>query len=111
LIFVSRITSVEVSSALIRKAYANEITIESEQRAAKRLQRVFKQKLIAVEITESLMVEAVQLARKFRLRGYDAVQLASALVISTPVIFVSADSDLNRAALAEGLIVENPNNH
>jgi uncharacterized protein len=28
-----------------------------------------------------------------------------------PIIFVSADNELNMAASGEGLVVENPNNH
>ncbi len=58
-------------------------------------------------------------ANKYELRGYDAVQLAASLEVEKrikltgglPLIFVSADNDLNQAALAEGLSVENPNNY
>jgi len=53
------------------------------------------------------------------LRGYDAVQLAAALEANderlanalTPLTLVSADTELNTAAQAEGLNVENPNNY
>jgi uncharacterized protein len=53
------------------------------------------------------------------LRGYDAVQLAAALTTNDerisrgllPLIFVSADTELNDAAQAEGLAIENPNNY
>ena len=56
---------------------------------------------------------------KHGLRGYDAVQLAAVLQVrdervalgATPIILVSADTELNAAAMAEGLLVENPNNH
>ena len=43
--------------------------------------------------------------RGFRpgLRGYDAVHLASALSLTEPVVFASADADLRRAAETEGL--------
>ena len=59
------------------------------------------------------------LATKHALRGYDAVQLAAALEANderiaddlAPLILVSADDDLNTAAEAEGLKVENPNNY
>lgn len=57
------------------------------------------------------------LAEKYRLRGYDAVQLAAgsqlhaaALVKGFPApVFVSADAQLNAAALAEALAVDDPN--
>ncbi|NOT59076.1 MAG: nucleic acid-binding protein, partial [Acidobacteria bacterium] len=53
------------------------------------------------------------------LRGYDAVQLAAALEENDELMsfglpaltLVSADAELNKAAQAEGLNVENPNNH
>lgn len=59
------------------------------------------------------------LAETYALRGYDAVQLATACAINAlctanslpPVKFVSADNELNAAAASEGLIVENPNNY
>lgn len=119
-IFVSRITLVEVSSALARKGHSNEITNEAEIRSQKRLRRSFGgDRLGVAELSSTLIEEAATLARKHRLRGYDAVQLASALDVSrglfpsvlAPLIFVSADEDLNRAAIAEGLSIENPNNH
>ena len=58
-------------------------------------------------------------ARKHGLRAYDAVQLGAALdtgrtisqVESAQLTLVSADLDLNAAAAAEGLKVEDPNNH
>ena len=61
----------------------------------------------------------MRLATKHSLRGYDAVQLAAALEANDERIanglptltFVSADTELNTAAQAEGLPVENPNNH
>jgi len=53
------------------------------------------------------------------LRGYDAVQLATALELEnrfsannlSSIIFISADNHLNQAAQTEGLTVDNPNNH
>ena len=58
-------------------------------------------------------------ARKRRLRAYDAVQLAVALddhrlqeaVGFGPVTLVSSDRDLNTAAVAEGLTVDDPTAH
>lgn len=66
-----------------------------------------------------MIAAAMKLARSHALRGYDAVQLASAIEVhqvrvaagASPVTIISADDPLNAAALAEGLLVENPNNH
>jgi predicted nucleic acid-binding protein len=72
-----------------------------------------------VEINPPLILRATTLAESYALRGYDAVQLAAALTIhdervaaGLPTLtLVSADNDLNAAATAEGLAVDNPNNH
>lgn len=72
-----------------------------------------------MEISESLIKEAANLAKKHALRGYDAVQLAAALETEkerialglSPLTLLSADTDLNAAAISEGLTVDNPNNH
>ncbi|HXG19677.1 MAG TPA: hypothetical protein VNN62_11475 [Methylomirabilota bacterium] len=53
------------------------------------------------------------------LRGYGAVQLAAALEVNAAslslgmpaVTLVSADTELNTAAVTEGLPIENPNTH
>lgn len=62
---------------------------------------------------------AVLLTQQYRLRGYDAVQLATALLVQVqyqaagfaPLTVVSADTDLIAAAQAEGLGVINPNQY
>ena len=59
------------------------------------------------------------LAETYGLRGYDAVQLAAAVEVNAsyrsaglpPITLVSADVELNAAASAEGLTVDNPNFH
>ncbi len=71
----------------------------------------------------SIQAEIVQLAceliERQPLRGYDSVHLATALTVNqrlieneqAPLIFLSADNRLNAAAQAEGLAVDNPNEH
>lgn len=62
---------------------------------------------------------AVVLTQTHKLRGYDAVQLATALTASSLLVqagfarltFIAADDDLLAAARAEGLPTENPNHH
>lgn len=59
------------------------------------------------------------LTKRQKLRGYDAIQLAAALVLSGlplhihggSVLFVAADNNLLSAAQSEGLDVDNPNAH
>lgn len=68
-------------------------------------------------VSRSIIDRAVHLTQNHKLRGYDAVQLASALVVNKsliaagalPLTFVAADRDLLTAASASGLSTENPN--
>ena len=61
----------------------------------------------------------MQLAQTHALCGYDAIQLAAALVIHRmrqtldlpAMVLVSADQGLNAAATADGLTVEDPNDY
>jgi hypothetical protein len=72
-----------------------------------------------VETGRPVINRAVNLTRRHRLRGYDAVQLATALTVNDslvtanlfPLTFVAADNDLLQAAKEEGLLVENPSNY
>ncbi len=77
------------------------------------------QRYIVVELSPAFFDDAAHLARANGLRGYDAVQLAAATTLNrqrlarnlSTVTLVSADAELNRAALAEGLLVEDPNRY
>lgn len=118
-IHVAEISLVEVISALTRRHRGNNLSTNQYQRAARRFRRVFKDKFFTTEIDGRLIDEASNLAEKYALRGYDAVQLAAALSVqnrrqrigASSLIFVSADNALNQAAQSEGLSVDNPNNY
>ena len=77
------------------------------------------QRLRIVEVTPSLLTDAMALADKHYLRGYDAVQLAALLEANnerlgqnlSPLTLVAADADLLAAGAAEGLVTDDPNNH
>ncbi len=72
-----------------------------------------------VAINRQIIERAVMLTQNYRLRGYDAVQLAAALEANaalttsslSPLTFIAADNDLLNAANSEGLAVDNPNLH
>jgi predicted nucleic acid-binding protein len=72
-----------------------------------------------VEVTEALIERAMGLAEAYGVRGYDAVQLAAALEVNAllvaaglpALVLVSADAELNAAAISAGLAVEDPNSH
>ncbi|MBU0512140.1 MAG: type II toxin-antitoxin system VapC family toxin [Chloroflexi bacterium] len=72
-----------------------------------------------VKLTDSIVERSKMLLERHPLRGYDAVQLGSALSASdvlqasgSPALtFLVADNRLLDAAQAEGLAVDNPNDY
>ena len=72
-----------------------------------------------IEVTEALIEKAMMLSERYGIRGYDAVQLAGAVEVNNryamnglpPITLISADQELNDAATAQGLTVEDPNSH
>lgn len=107
--FISKLTLTEVSAALVRRLSPGEAT---------RLLAEFDHEAIAlytaIALDDGVVNEALRLVRSHRLRGCDALQLATALRIGRRIpglLFVAADDELNRAAQSEGLAVENPNWH
>lgn len=116
---VASITSVEVVAAMTRRSRGG-TTLSADAAAACALFLAdYASDLGIVEVTDVLLNQAVQLAQSHGLRGYDAVQLAAGIELNrlhleaglTPIIFISADKELNAAALAEGLTVDDPNLH
>lgn len=118
-VFIARITFVEVISAISRKERGGHIPANDSATAQTQFETDYSSEFVSVEIAATLILEAAKLAEKHALRGYDAVQLAAALQTQTkraarnlpPLTLLSADTDLNAAAIAEGLTVDDPNNH
>lgn len=119
LIYVARITEVEVCSALSRRRKGRTLTDDYATRAIARYKRNFVGRFFHIVLTENVFNEALRLADTHALRGYDSIQLACALLTNQDrlakklpaLFFVSADDALNKVAQAEGLSVENPNNY
>ncbi len=118
-IYIARITGVELIAAFVRKARAGEITLEDRQRAIANFKADWSRQYQIVEITAAVVNRAMDYAERYGLRGYDAVQLATAYELNAvrrgfglpSLVFVCADADLNHAAAAEGMVVEDPNDY
>ena len=118
-IYVAEIALAEVVSAISRQKHGKFLNPTRSDKAVKRFRRIFDLRLKKLAVDITLIEQASFLAEKYYLRGYDAVQLASALEVqktrqsvgASSIIFVSADNALNQAANSEGLTVENPNNY
>jgi predicted nucleic acid-binding protein len=113
-LFIVRITLAETIAAITRRERGGTITPHDAATALADFQLDFTHQYRIVEVSAGLVAQAATLARRHGLRGYDAVQLAATLEIhaTDPALtLLSADTDLNAAALAEGLTVEDPNSH
>jgi hypothetical protein len=118
-IFLARISGVEVLSAIKRRERVGTISPQDSQVAISNFREDFAGFFTVLEISAGLISEAMSLAERYDLRGYDAVQLAGVLEVHrrgkalglSLAALVSADQSLNKAALAESLIVDDPNDH
>lgn len=119
-ILLAEITLAEVSAALAAKQRApGGVTPEQRDRILSRFLQDCAEHFVLLPVDRLIIDRAVELTQQYRLRGYDAVQLATALVtaetmqtqnLSAP-IFVAADRDLLTAAGTEQLSVDNPLSH
>ena len=114
---IAHIGMVEAVAALHKKQRTGELSeerciqlVEDFLRDAENLDYVF------VSIDERVVNQAVDLAQQHPLKGYDAVHLACALMVSdyyldapdSNMTFVAADGNLLEYARAEGLETECP---
>ena len=114
LLFLVRITQAETVAAVTRRERSGHISPHDSATALADFQYDFAHQYIIVEVSAAVVTQAAALARNYALRGYDAVQLAAALEVSARIpslTLLSADADLNAAATAEGLMVDDPGNH
>jgi predicted nucleic acid-binding protein len=119
LIYIAHITAVEVTCAVARRRKGKTLTPPRASSVLHRFRQHLAGRYTVVEVTIPLLDDAMRLGIKHALHAYDAVQLAVALEVnrfhqvggSGPVTLVSADHALNAAATAEGLTVDDPNNH
>lgn len=118
-IYIAQITVVEMVSAITRREKGGSTTHQEAVAALNQFEQDWKTEITIVDLSANLVGAAVALARKYALRGYDAVQLATALEVHnermalglSTLALLSADTELNSAAVSEGLAVDNPNDH
>jgi predicted nucleic acid-binding protein len=111
---IARITGAETVAAITRRERGGHIAPANAAMALADFDHDCARQYLIVSMADALIDHAVALARIHGLRGYDAVQLPAALEVWSHIpttVLISADADLNAAATAEGMAVENPNNH
>lgn len=119
-VLLAEITLAEVAAALAAKQRApGGLTLEERDRALSRFLQDCDEHFLLLPVDRGVIDRAVDLTQRYRLRGYDAVHLATAVVTSgeltaqalPPLVFVASDDDLLTAAKTEGLPAENPVDH
>ena len=119
ILFIIAITSVEIVAAITRRSRGGSIGATDAATACNQFRSDFQADYQVVEVTQNIINSAMTFAEIYGLRGYDAMQLAAGCAVNAlclanglpALTLVSADNELNVAALNEGLVVENPNNY
>jgi predicted nucleic acid-binding protein len=115
-VYVAHITGAEVVAAISRCARRGDIDRAAAALALGAFRMEFREEFVVLPTNTLVIDRAMDLAERHVLRGYDAVQLATALEATARLLsygfpapsLVSADAGLNNAAEAEGLLVLNP---
>ena len=118
-LYTVRVATAEVIAALSRKARTGGITPADAAYGARLFRQDWQSDYLILEVTQTVIDRAMDLAQAHGLRGYDAVHLGAALdihaarqALGLPALtFVSADADQRGAAAAEGLLIEDPNTY
>ena len=113
-LYISQIALVEVVRAICIKAHDKLITNADRDRIVTLFRRDSQSAYGVLPHTDSVCTYAGDLCYSHRLRSYDAVQLASVLVLrretllkrASPPIFVTADRGLITFATTEGLMIQ-----
>ena len=113
-VYLAAITPVEVVAALTRRSRSTGMgSVEARTGMWRFRWALDEGAFTLVHLTRTVLGNAMHLAETYCLRGYDAVQLAAALSVrhvppsgGGPLVLVSADAELNSAAVQEGLAVE-----
>ncbi len=115
-IFINDIAGPEVLSALHRRFRSGDLPNETFSRARSDFGEDYRKFFSRISALDSIIYLAMRIIDKHSLRGYDSVQLATALHLQQilrafngrEVFFVGSDKALNAAAAQEGLNVINP---
>lgn len=120
-LYVSTLTLVEVVVSFARMGRENppRCTMDERDQAIALFHQDVRQGYRLIAANSALLTRVGNLACVHPLRAYDATQLACAPLVnsretndgSPPLTFVCADKALLQVAAAEGLSIDNPNEH
>jgi predicted nucleic acid-binding protein len=120
-VFTSVLTYAEIHAAFARRAREKLLSAEEAAAVQDEFDTDWVLSISPIELATGLLVSVRDLVRSFPLRGADAIHLASALWLrdmarlgmkvdqyAGPVVFVSSDKQLAKAAAKSHLEVFNP---
>lgn len=118
-LYLLNLSLVELMSAVARRTRGGFLSASDAALIVAKAQQDFQTDYAVVRLSDADLVRAVALTKVHALRAYDAIQLGVALEMNAsrlfvglpPLILISADQELNAAAIAEGLAVEDPNKY
>ena len=117
--WVSTVTAVELVAAFYGRVKSGLASFMQAQQAEQQWRAEFALLFPAIPVQDAVINRAMSLAAQHQLRAYDALQLATCLELRQQCLvmqhplpqLLSADQELNQAAAAEGLAVDDPNLH
>lgn len=117
-IYIAGITVVEITAAMARRVRGRTLTPADAAQFLANFRYDLATQYVVIDLLPKILTHAAVLAEAHALRGYDAVQLAAALALQaarqvagiSAITFISADQELNDAAVQEGLVMDEPNN-
>ncbi len=117
-IAIAQITPVEMISAIARQYHDTQITLPVFQSFRQLVLHHVQNQYQVLSLSNVIVLQAIQVHERHRLRAYDTVQLTTALELQARLTlsgrhltFVSADARLLAAASLEGLITDDPSLH
>jgi hypothetical protein len=116
-VFTSQLTLVETTCAFSRRMREGALTLKNYRELLAAFRYDTEYRYIVADVMPITVETACELAGRHPVRAYDAVQLATALLINgeivrnnkPPLTFICADKRLLEIAQAENLHTENPN--
>lgn len=116
-IAIAQIGLVEIAAAIGMKHRRGELSSSDRDDLLRDVQRDGRTLYWLVDVDLDIITRAIELTRRQKLRGYDAVHLACALFVKETMpgrglpepVLLCADQDLLKAAQNEGMLTENPN--
>ena len=118
-ILLTHITRVEIVAAITRRSRGGPVPAIAAPALLAQFRHDAAHQYTILEITPAVLADAERLAEVHALRAYDAVQLAATADLHrdrliyglSRLTLISADQELNSAAIAEGIDIDDPTAH